>query len=107
MNNFIHKYIFCAGKIYYSNLWVNYSHYSNSFPKFPQGHSLPLALTAALSSLHSSFVKVVKRTSSLRLVDDHRLAFVVRTRALNQGVTFRDSLVNVSRREVNQSHESG
>ena len=31
MNNFIHKYIFCAGKIYYSNLWTNYSHYSNSF----------------------------------------------------------------------------
>jgi len=58
MNNFIHKYIFCAGKFYYSNLWVNYSHYSNSFLKFSQGHSLPLALTAALSSLHSSFVRV-------------------------------------------------
>ena len=55
---------------------------------------------------NSRFVKVVKRTSSLRLVDDgHSLCSA--KDALNQGVTFRDSLVNVSRREVNQSPESG
>ena len=55
---------------------------------------------------NSRFVKVVKRTSSLRLVDD-RHSLCSAKDALNQGVTFRDSLVNVSRREVNQSPESG